>query len=813
MPSGITDFERAGDEVDEISVSISYDIIRLFSEGLYKSPHKAIEELVSNSYDAGAEHVHVLVPDPENGTTPVSPLWVIDDGHGMNVDGFHQLWRVADSDKVNASPSNGRLPIGQFGIGKLAAYVLAWNLIHLSRIQDEFLLTVMNFRNVRGRQADHPDPAKISLRKVDEQTARVLLSDVEVRDPKAWNLLFGAKDQGSWTVAGLSDFRDLYNQLSVGTLRWVLSTGLPLRSDFHIFLDADRVESSKERLESIKRIQIEDNLLGIGPIIGDAQIYEKPLTGGKSADLARSHEFFIRVRERVINLEDELFGVTQPNHAAWIRFALDVRVEGLRKHLLSSREGVRDSEPVREFRRYLLDMFNQCRNAFKELQRAQTRDLDIHLLLSDKPSMHILEPLLRGVRATVESGEESFYIAAPKGVAEEDASAWLDDFRIEFDSRPFELPTFVQYGSHAAAVQYDPSTRSLSINLEHPFIDKLIGGGNNRNPAKLFASSEVLLEGLLQGQGFDTAAIADFLHDRDRVLRLMAGHAPPSVTEALRLLEVANQNETALERATGAAFRVLGFHYERRGGNRPGTDGVLFARLGRHGEAAHGQRDYKLVYDAKHTAKPSVPADKIDPSSLEKFRSDEGATYGFFVAVKYAAEEDPNGKVNQKIFPKSSQSTYRHLTLLKIVHLERLIRLHLDHGLTLTDLWEMFKKCRTVTDVEQWISKMQHQLSENEVPLAVLIRALEHLKSDTRAVPNVKVARAKTPDLEKFLPERLSARLKAVETIVGERWLHVDDSDDVFMHQSGDQILAELHRQIGILDSSYEHVSKPASGL
>lgn len=167
--------------------------------------------------------------------------------------------------------------------------------------------------------------------------------------------------------------------------------------------------------------------------------------------------------------------------------------------------------------------------------------------------------------------------------------------------------------------------------------------------------------------------------------------------------------------------------------------------------------------------------------------------------------------MNQKIFSESLESSYQYLTLLKIEHLEQLIRLHLHHGLTLTDLWKMFEECRTVPDVDQWIDRMWSEFSQREVPLAILIGALERLKSDTKAVPNVKVARATTPGLEKFSPERLSARLKAVETIVGERWLQINDSDDVVMHQTGDQILAELRRQIGMLDSSDEHVREGAS--
>ncbi len=801
MSSAVLDFARAGNEIDEISVSISYDIIRLFSEGLYKSPHKAIEELVSNSYDANANHVHILLPDQEDGTGPLSPLWVIDDGHGMNADGFHQLWRVADSDKSDASPSNGRLPIGQFGIGKLAAYVLAWHLIHISRVHDRFLLTVMDFHSVTGRQADQPKPATISLREVDDHTARNLLADVEARDSSAWDLLFGVNGPNRWTVAGLSEFRDLYDKLSAGTLRWVLSTGLPLHSEFKIYLDGDCVVSSKETRTHLESIEIDDTLPELGPIKGYARIYETPLTGGRSADRGRSHGFFVRVRERVINLADELFGITQPNHAAWTRFALEVRVEGLRNHLLSSREGVRDSGAVREFREYLLAMFNQCRTAYDEWNRTQIEDLDIHLLLSDEPSTHILEPLFLGVRTAVESGEESFYIAAPKDVAEDGASAWLDDFRTEFYRRPFRTPNFVQYGPHAAAVRYDPSTRTLAINLDHPFVDKLTSDGKKRNPAKLFATSEVLLEGLLQQQGIGTASIAGLLCSRDRTLRIMAGDAPPSATEAIRLLEVANHNKNTLERATGAAFRVLGFEYERRGGSRPGADGVLFARLGRH-DAARDPRDYKLVYDAKHTAKPSVPADKIDPSSLETFRAEEGAAYGFFVAAKYASEEDADGKVNRKMFPKSPQPTYQRLTLLKIEHLKRLIRLHLHHGLTLTDLWNMFEGCRTVTSVDKWITHMHDKLSTSEVSIDVLMGELERWKLDKNAVHNIKVARALVPSLQEFLPMRLKARLKAVATIIGKRWIEVNDSDDVVMHQTKDQILAELDRQIKTLESS-----------
>lgn len=798
MTTKIHDFATSGNEIEEIPVAISLDIIRLFSEGLYKSPHKAVEELVSNSYDAGASDVHILLPDTGDGGAPTSPLWVIDDGHGMDVDGFHQLWKVADSAKADAPPTSGRLPIGQFGIGKLAAYVLAWHLIHVSRVGERYLLTVMDFNRVRGRQADDPRPASVSLREVQEPTARKLLADIKTRDAEAWDLLFGTTEQGrSWTVAGLTEFRDLYQQLLPGTLRWVLSTGLPLKSDFSIFLDGQRVVSSKERLKPLKSVNIDERLRGIGDIRGTASIYERPLTRGKSAAMGRSHGFFIRVRERVINLEDELFGVSQPNHAAWARFALELWAEGLRDHLLSSREGVRDTEAVRELRKFLLKVFNQCRTAF---EGTQPKDLDIHMLLSDEPSRHILDPLSRGVRSAVEDGVESFYIAAPTDVDDDDVSIWLDGFDREIEEKPFDEPLFSRRGAQSAAVRYDPTTRSIAINLEHPFIDKLTNGGRNRTPAKLFGASEVLLEGGLQGHGVGRRVVAEFLWERDRVLRLMAGEAPPTAVEAIRFLEVANQDKDALERATGAAFLVLGFEYEPRGGSKPGADGVLFARLGQHGGSAETHRDYKVVYDAKQTGDPPVSADKIDPASLDDFRTHEGAVFGFFVAAEYAGEANRQSKLNRKIVPESEPDRYHRLTVITIGHLDRLIRLHLQHGLTLTDVREMFEKCRTAGQVDKWIEDTKRQLAEQDIPLAVLIRELEGLKDDALAVPNVKAARMSNESLKPFPPSRLTARLRAVETIIGDRWLRVDKSGDVVMHQTAEEILSELDRQIGVLD-------------
>ncbi len=108
-------------------VGLSYRLVELFSEGLYTSANKAFEELVSNSFDAGARHVQVLLP--ADASVAKATIAVIDDGEGMNAMGLEQLWQIGASQKRElTSPPLNRTQIGKFGIGKLATYVLAHEL-------------------------------------------------------------------------------------------------------------------------------------------------------------------------------------------------------------------------------------------------------------------------------------------------------------------------------------------------------------------------------------------------------------------------------------------------------------------------------------------------------------------------------------------------------------------------------------------------------------------------------------------------------------------------------------------------------------
>jgi hypothetical protein len=343
-------FSTTGSETEKIDVRLSYGIVRLFSEGLYASPNKAVEELVANSFDAGALRVAVLLPADfhEQGAT----IAVVDDGEGMDAAGLKTHWLTGKSLKrVLQERPRGRQQIGKFGIGKLATYVLANRLTHISKKGGKYYSTSMNFKDVddRGDEEIEPkSPIRIVLRELTEDEAKQSL--------KKWTetttfqnskfKLFGSGASKSWTFAILSDLKPKVDQIDRGKLAWVLRTAFPLRDDFEVYYNGNKLEPSKagkgrlkkwilgsdivdlpqpaenqcaaaedenEDEESRKRYGLEHPVLG--RITGYAEAYKDLLTG-KSDDVFRSFGFFVYVRDRLINVEDSHFGIPADQYGA-----------------------------------------------------------------------------------------------------------------------------------------------------------------------------------------------------------------------------------------------------------------------------------------------------------------------------------------------------------------------------------------------------------------------------------------------------------------------------------------------------------------
>ncbi len=195
-----------------------------------------------------ARRVAVSLPADfhEQGAT----IAVLDDGEGMNAGGLKQHWLIGKSLKRDLTKLPlGRQQIGKFGIGKLATYVLANRLTHISKAGGKYYSTSMNFKTVddRGDEEVEPKtPIKISLRELTEDQTKQALKDwTGVAAFQNCGLrLFGTGAEKSWTFAILSDLKNKVHEIRRGRLEWVLRTALPLRDDFSIYLDGAKLESS-----------------------------------------------------------------------------------------------------------------------------------------------------------------------------------------------------------------------------------------------------------------------------------------------------------------------------------------------------------------------------------------------------------------------------------------------------------------------------------------------------------------------------------------------------------------------------------------
>jgi histidine kinase/DNA gyrase B/HSP90-like ATPase len=746
-------FHEAGAITDKINVEISFQIIGLFSEGLYSSPNKAIEELVSNAFDADATRVHVVL-SPDRAAADAT-IAVVDNGTGMDDQGLKIHWIVGDSVKSrNRTTSSGRRTIGKFGIGKLAAYVLGDRLTHITKAGGKFYSTSMDFRtipktaDVDGLTQDgtrsSADPVQLDLRELTAAEAKAALGPwLSTADGLDDMQLFGANAESTWTVAIISDLKDMAVELSPGMLRWVLSTAMPLRDDFALFLNGGRVSSSKlttrrvgrwtlgrtitsppkpaptemevDTDESVsapnyRRWRLTDRLLG--PMTGYVEVYAAPIDTGKSAALVgRSNGFFVYVHGRLINPEDAGFGIDRNKlrHGTFSRFRVVINIDRLDGELRSSREKLRDGPMLERARELLQGLFNFARAKLEKDESSKTTERRASERLSDSPASLTERPILQMLLDAFDGS------ITPRHLAGIDHSTFQDrdqlrahvEARIEAGDGLVADIVYADLGTHEPMAVLDAATGTLSINLEHPFVAHFADefGDKKKNlPLQLFAISEILLEAELHNANVDPEAMATVLDSRDELLRHLArsSGAQNSLTVAHDLLSAASSAKE-LEAAVVVAFRQLGFEAVPRAG-KDEADGIAEAYL----PAGHdGTNHYRVSLEAKSKEKPGGKVKKkaVEVSTIARHRTEANCDHAIVVGPDFETGADNLGAVIREIDADREAYPGKTITLMRIVDLARLVRVAPLKRVNLEQLRKLFD-ARSPDEAATWVDTL-----------------------------------------------------------------------------------------------------------
>ncbi len=381
MTSLISVLKKAGAAEGDVQVNISYDIIKQVSSQLYTNPRKAIEELVCNSYDAGATECFVKLPQNSS-----DALVVLDNGKSMDFQGLRDLWKVAKSPKKPDSSgrriANNRLQIGKFGIGKLAAYALGKRLTHVATIDGVTRVISVGEDEIKERRGE---PPSFKVYKLKESETRALLEPILERLPHPWDSKWD-----TWTMAAVEDIEqeNFTRALKIGILRRMITTALPISETFKIVLEGETIpmrEIANDEIErqvdvlnldfrkklelvlhdywktvlnkdkpqdvpheyyKIKLVKMPSpdevtkqvsaiEVPHLGPVAGTAILATQTLTTEKLDERGYvNHGFAIYANHKLINPEDELFGVTPRSHAYWRRFLARLEMPGLDEVLL-----------------------------------------------------------------------------------------------------------------------------------------------------------------------------------------------------------------------------------------------------------------------------------------------------------------------------------------------------------------------------------------------------------------------------------------------------------------------------------------------
>jgi hypothetical protein len=833
-------YVSAGNEAEKISVQLSYGIVKLFSEGLYASPNKAIEELVANSFDAGARTVAVLLPDDFHGLGHT--IAVLDDGEGMNAQGLHQHWLIGKSFKraLETLPL-GRKQIGKFGIGKLASYVLASRLTHISKKGNKFYATSMNFAEVDERgeeEVEAKSPIKIALRVLSEQEAKDALAPWTGESPfkKAGLKLFGSGASKSWTFAILSDLKDKVLEIREGKLEWVLRTALPIRDDFAIYLNGKKLVPSKldkgrisrwvlgkdiqelpkpapplvlnenksEHANSERRYGLRHDVLG--RITGYAEAYADLLTGGKASEIGRSNGFFVYVLGRLINVEDGHFGIPadELRHGTFGRVRIVVNMDGLDDYLQSDREHIRDGPALIAAQNILRAIFNRIRPDVEKAVTGEAPGARLARKLGGTPASISRRPIIEMVKAALLGKIKSNYVAIPVASTPKERTALIAALEERAETpEKFVGGVEISYeGSPEAGIAvYDAATSELRVNGLHPFVgaffDEFVGKESGL-PLEVFAMAEVLLEAQLHQAGQSQSQIDAVMSARDSLLRYVAKDSgrmtPLMMASALR---GARNNQNELEKWVVEAFRSLGFEATRIGGNKK-PDGVAEALLAPD-KNKQPQR-YRVSLEAKSKEKDgaAVSAKTVGISTISRHRKEFSCQHAIVVGQLFPTSQGETSALAAEITEDRDLTrkagTAKTITLIHIEDLARLVQYRPVKALTLQRIRGLFEECSLPGESKKWVDAIIAEKTPRH-NYSAIVKTIAELQKGQRAEPvQYGELRAELRHLKPPIEYTDIADLKLIcERMAGLVPNEIEaTSDSVSLNQGVPNILAKL---------------------
>ncbi|ARP82926.1 ATP-binding protein [Bordetella genomosp. 8] len=778
--------ETIGHQSATIPVEISTRFLEHFSEFMYSSPQKAFEELISNGWDALADYVDVRIPTDL--ASPSATLSVLDNGESMDEEGLRQLWHIAFSPKRNTPVKSGRKIIGQFGIGKLATYVLASKLTYICKAADGKIRRVtMDYDVVDQKKEDVEGGTdklisnlKLDVYEVTEAEVEAALQGV-YDGPTTLNLIksgiprpaaalgddefgmpadvFAKSTRNTWTLVILSGLKPTGRELKLGVLRRMLQAALPFRSSIAICINGELLSSSKvdspiahqwaigpdltftsiDLEEANAEDEIEKTTIpltihrepypyveipGIGQVTGTITLFENQISGGKSDDRGSSNGFHVNVLGRLVNQNDPSFGEENLSHAAWARFRMAIRADGLNTLLTTDREKFKERRELKVFRAFLRRAFNMARTNY---------DSDVNTTMPDGGDVLVkslgvmsLSPLRNVVTEALKGQTPIRDLFDETGIPDREAK--LQSWRVNTSEHIKNALSDVKYEASGdeGFVKFRLSDNTIVVNKDHPFVAEHSRTKAEKELLRTIAMVNLLSDVYALDIGVAPAALQEIRDYRDRLLRFRAMQQRRSGTYIAKLLlqmQNDSSNSKHLEAVLSDALRYLGFQVQdlAKSGEPEGVASAFSTPSNAVPTAENPYPPlYSFTFDAKSSKNEVAATNNINLAGVVEHRERYKANYALVVAPGFSDGALATRCEQQKVTPMMASD------------LGRLLEYTVAHGaIPVTKLREIFE-LYDPAKVSAWVADLQTWLqTKRPLTLDIFLKALDSLKGQT----------------------------------------------------------------------------------
>jgi hypothetical protein len=682
-------------------------------------------------------------------------LKVLDNGKSMDLIGLKRLWKVAESPKDEGPDKpridNDRMQIGKFGVGKLAAFALGKRLTHVACVNRSVRVVSVGQDEIRQKKGGAPT-FKVFRMPLDK--AIPLLEPHLSELPKPWK-----ENWDTWTLALVEeiDSRSFGRALMIGVLRRMIATALPISSNFKVSLegvevpkrriDPDDIETTVEITDPELRKKITESLqefwmeaLGekkitdvpkkyydlkveqvqnpenvnqrvtalivpeLGPIIGSAILTKNSLTTEKLVERGYSNNgFAIRVNGKLVNPEDELFGVTARSHAYWSRFVANVEIPGLDRVLLVQRNAVSENSNEAQIARTIMrTLFNFTRTKQEEREKEEGYKPE-----SFGSRLRSLSPIAAAVALSgLAEGE------LPKG--------GLESLDIDFSS----------LGEAGPAARYDREEKKILVNQDHPLIEALDDLGSN-SKALRHVIGEVLAgtqmaKGYLRSQNVTEKVVEETGEIIEVSVRSAANFVIDEVEEHIKEIdETAYSGDRPFEKAIVSALRSLRLVAIHEG--KPGDpDGIVEIPVS-------GKPNFRISIEAKGS-KGVITHDELSQATVTRHMTEFNCDHAFAVAREFQVK-GPKGEDSALV--KETRDKVPQVPLITTASLFLMLRLCKRKPFSYDKVARIFTTWTHPNALPEFIQQTWKELPDLGLMKLILQVAHEQMEKDHANLPEL----------------------------------------------------------------------------